>query len=244
MSDAHPKIKGTVAMLKNVAACMATMERLRDRGGGRPGLGVFYGHSGYGKTYAAIYVQNKTNAARVEVGDSWTRKVFLEKLCLELGVEPKGTIAALVDRAVETLLDDDRPLIIDEADKLVDKGMIELVRQLQEESGAPILLLGEEKLPSKLEKVERVHNRVLVWEPAQPCDLADARSLARLVSPIEISDELLDRVRAASSGRARRIVVNLDLLTEHARNNGLKALSGDDFHGDFYTGAAPRPRGA
>jgi len=235
---------GTVALLKNVAACMATMGRLMDRGPGRPGLGVFYGHSGFGKTYSAIYVQNKTRAARVEVGDSWSRKVLLEKMCLELNVEPKGTIAQLVDRVVETLVDDDRPLIIDEADKLCDKHMIEMVRQIQEESGAPVLLLGEEKLPAKLAEVERVHNRVLVWEPAQPCDLEDARALARLLSPIEIADDLLERIRRESQGRARRIVVNLDLVVEAARNAGLKSMAASDFGGAFYTGAAPRPRGA
>jgi DNA transposition AAA+ family ATPase len=244
MNAPTPSVKGTVALLKNVSACMEAMERLRDRGPGRPGLGVFYGHSGFGKTYSAIYVQNKTRAARVEVGDSWTRKVLLEKLCAELNVETRGTIAQLVDRVVSTLVDDDRPLIIDEADKLCDKGMIEMVRELQEASGAPVLLLGEEKLPTKIAEVERVHNRVLVWEPAQPCDLEDTRSLARLTSPVDIADDLLERIRAQSQGRARRIVVNLDLVTECARNIGQKTMSAADFKGSFYTGSTPRPRGA
>ncbi len=240
-----PPVKptGTIALLKNVASCMVTMERLRDRGPGRPGLGVFYGHSGFGKTYAAIYVQNRTRAARVEVGDSWSRKVLLEKLCLELGLETKGTIQKLVDRVVETLVDDDRPVIIDEADKLCDKGLIEMVRQLQEESGAPFLLLGEEKLPAKMELVERVHNRVLVWEPAQPCDAEDARALADLLSPIGIADDLLDLIRERSHGRARRIVVNLDLVVEAARNLGRTSMAAADYDGPFYTGSAPRPRG-
>lgn len=238
-----PTTRGTVALLKNVAACMVTMEKLRHRGPGRPGLGVFYGHSGFGKTYSAIYVQNRTNAARVEVGNSWTRKVFLEKLCFELNIEPKGSIAQLADKVVETLVDDERPVIIDEADQLCDRNMIELVRELQEASNAPFLLLGEEKLPSKLAQVERVHNRVLVWEPAQPCDLEDTRALARLVSPVEIADDLIAHIGAISGGRARRIVVNLDLVTEYSRNAGLKAISKADYQGEFYTGAAPRPRG-
>jgi DNA transposition AAA+ family ATPase len=244
MTAQIPQGTGTIAVLKNVAACMATMERLIDREPGRPGLGVFYGHSGFGKTYSAIYTQNRTRAARVEVGDSWTRKVLLEKICVELRVEPKGTIAQLVDKVVEALVDDDRPLIIDEADKLCDKGMIELVRQLQEESGAPVLLLGEEKLPSKLAEVERVHNRVLVWEPAQACDLDDARALANLVCKIQIADDLLTTIREKSGGRARRIVVNLDNVVEAARNLGLDRMTLSDYEGPYYTGSAPRPRGA
>ncbi|WP_197723273.1 AAA family ATPase [Blastochloris tepida] len=219
------------------------MERLRDRGGGRPGIGVFYGHSGFGKTKSAIYVKNKTNAALVEVGFTWSAKTLLQRLCVELRVETKGTLAQLADRVVETLVDDDRPLIIDEADKLCDKGMIELVRQIHEESGAPILLLGEEKLPSKIAREERVHNRVLVWEPAQPCDLADARTLAKVYCPIEVADDLIEMIRTKSGGRARRIVVNLDLVADFARNAGLKALGAADYAGPFYTGDEPKPRG-
>lgn len=235
--------KGTVALLKNVAACMAAMARLQDRGPGRPGLGVFYGFSGYGKSYAAIYVQNKTRAAMVEVGESWTRKDFLKKTCIELNVDTKGSVSALTDRIIETLSDDDRPLIIDEADKCCDKGFIELVREIQMKSGASVLLIGEEKLPAKLAETERVDNRVLHWEPAQPCDLDDARALARQLSPIEIADDLLERVRAESGGKARRIVVNLDLVTEAARNLGVTAMGAGDFSGDFYTGATPKARG-
>lgn len=233
---------GTVAILKNVAACMAAMTRLQDRGPGRPGFGVFYGFSGYGKSYAAIYVQNKTRAAMVEVGESWTRKDFLKKVCIELNVEAKGSISELTDRIIETLSDDDRPLIIDEADKCCDKGFIELVREIQMKSGASVLLIGEEKLPAKLSETERVDNRVLHWEPAQQCDMEDTRALARLLSPIDIADDLLERVRSASGGRARRIVSNLDLVTEAARNLGVASMSAADYAGALYTGSAPKAR--
>ncbi len=66
-------------------------------------------------------------------------------------------------------------------DKLVDKGMIELVRDINKAAQVPVLLVGEELLPQKLEQYERVHNRVLEWVLAQPCDLADARAQANLL---------------------------------------------------------------
>lgn len=236
---------GTIAILKNVAACMTAMERLMDRGPGRPGLGCFYGPSGYGKTYSAIYVQNKTRAARVEVRENWTRKVFLEKLAAELGLEIRGTISQLADRVIEALVDDDRPVIVDEADWLCDRRMIETVRGLQEDSGAAFLLLGEEKLPSKLAEVERVYNRVLVWEPAQRCDQEDARKLVDLLSPtICVADDLVTEIRERSSGRARLIVVNTDEVVTYARRTGLAQIALADYGGPLVDGRAPRPRAA
>jgi len=137
-----------------------------------------------------------------------------------------------------------RPLIIDEADKLVDKGLIEIVREIYEHAQCPVLLIGEELLPKKLLRVERVHNRVLEWFPAVPCDLADARHLANLyLKGVSISDKLLDTVRAAAKGRARRIVVTLDGMAAFARTRALKEIP-DNWDGPLCTGEPPQRRGA
>ncbi|ADZ70090.1 AAA family ATPase [Polymorphum gilvum] len=235
---------GGLAALKNVARFMTLVETLRGRSAHLPGIGVFNGPSGYGKSYSAIYAQNLTGALRVEVGDSWTRKKFLQSIVREAGHEPgRATIADLTEQAILVLGDDwDRPLIIDEADKLADKGMLELVREIQEHSQVPMLLIGEELLPAKLQQVERVHNRVLEWVPAEPCDIDDTHALADLFCPeLTLSDSLLERLLERSGGRARRIVVNLNKLKEHARNRQLSKLSAEAFADDwFYTGEPPR----
>jgi DNA transposition AAA+ family ATPase len=226
---------------------MVMTKRLVERSPHLPGFGVCHGHSGVGKTYASIFAQNKTRAIRVEVGDSWTRRTLLQKILKECGqnVKEKLSIADLADMAKAILGEDARrPLIVDEADKLVDKGFIELIRELLEASGAPVILIGEEKLPQKLLSVERLHNRVLHWMPAQPCDLDDARVLAKaFAAKVDIKDDLLESIVARSQGRARRIVTNLSNAEEIARNKGVKAL---DLKGwgseEFFTGEPPAPR--
>ena len=233
------------AALKNVMGCTALVTKLQNRTPGLPGLGVMNGPSGYGKTMASLYAQNRTRAIRVEVGDTWTRKTLLESILLEAGVhKPRGTIVDLARQAINILGDDpSRPLFIDEADRLVDKGMIEVVRELHEHSQVPVLLIGEEQLPEKLLRIERVHNRVLDWFPAQPCDLEDTRKLAALfLKGAEVSDGLLDRVREQCEGRARRIVTTLDDMAAWARNNGVQSLDEKTYNGGFFTGVPPRRR--
>lgn len=233
--------------LKNVASFMAMTMRLLERKPHLPGFGVCHGPSGFGKSYSALFAVNKIKAIRVEVGDSWTRRTLLRRILAEYGdrVKERMPISDLADLAKAALGEDvSRPLIIDEADKLVDKNMIEILRELQEASGASIILIGEEKLPAKLLTVERMHNRVLHWFPAQPCDLDDVRVLANAFAPkIDIKDDLLDMIRQRSGGRARRIVVNLDHAAEFARNRGHKMLDlkiwGSE---EFFTGEPPTPR--
>jgi DNA transposition AAA+ family ATPase len=242
----HPIQHGPIA-IKNVASFMAMTQRLIDREAHLPGLGVCHSPSGYGKSQASIYVQNKTKAVRVEVGDSWTRRTLLRAILREFGenVKERLPIADLAERVIAAMGEDpSRPLIIDEADKLVDKGFIEIVRELQESSGAPVILIGEEKLPTKLLTVERIHNRVLDWFAAQPCDLDDCKVFAKAFVPgVAIHDDLLEAIRVAAGGRARRIVVNLAVAAETARNKHLKALDLKIWGGEaFFTGAPPQPR--
>ena len=246
MSNHVSEVKGPVA-LKNVAAFMAMTMRLIERDPHLPGIGVCHGPSGYGKTYASIFAQNKTRALRVEVGDSWTRRTLLSAILREVGgaVAKRGTIADLAESVIVALGNDPaRPLIVDEADKLVDKGMIEIVRELHEHSGAPVILIGEEKLPTKLLSVERLHNRVLDWLPAQPCDLDDTRALAVAFAPkIRLGDDLLEAIRTQSGGRARRIVVNLARVAEVARNKAAISFGLKEWGTQaFYTGEPPQAR--
>lgn len=244
MTIQKQNVNGGYAALENVARFMTLVETLKTRDPHLPGLGVFHAPSGYGKTYAAIYGQNMTRALRLEVGDSWTKKKFLENLLREAGVEPgRASIADLTEKAIYALGEEfDRPLIIDEADKLVDKGMIELVREIHEHSQAPVILIGEELLPSKLKKVERVHNRVLEWVPAEPCSFEDTCLLAELYCPgLGLSEELLALTLEKSGGRARRIAVNLNKMLDHARREGESELSEMTFDASwFYTGEPPK----
>lgn len=229
------------APLRNVAAMGVLVERLRARGPHLPGFGVFHGYSGYGKTYAAIYAQNRSGGPRVEIGDSWTKKTLLRAILKEIGVnDPRGTVADLAEQVIGRLAEPDHPpLFIDEADKLIDKGMIELVREVQEASQCPVVLIGEELLPQKLERSERTHNRVLEFVTAQACDLEDARKLATALAPrYSFSPALLGRIVTESEGRARRIVTNIDRLVEWARGAGTTEID-ESYDGPLYTGRSP-----
>ncbi|GHE63807.1 transposase [Camelimonas fluminis] len=224
---------------------MRLVNRLRHRAYHQPGFGVMHGYSGYGKTYSAVYAQNKTLGPRVEVGDSWTKKTLVRAILREVGVQnPKGTVADMTEQLIGRLAAPEHPpLFIDEADKLVDKSMIEIVREIQEGSQVAVILIGEELLPQKLERIERVHNRVLAWATAQPCDIEDTIKLAKAFCPdLNPSMDLLEHVRRISDGRARRIVNNLAHMAEHARITGVTDFSMDNYRGELDSGKSPSRR--
>ncbi len=234
------------APLGNVAAMVELVMRLQNRTPGLPGMATYYGKSGLGKTTAAIWAGHKFRAHHVELKSRWTPKHFCEKVMEELGLDvgKRMTVSKMIDAISEQLGRTQRPLLIDEADYLLRHDMVEIARDFYEGSGAPVILIGEEHLPKKLEQYERVHGRMLDWVGAQTGTLDDVGFLAPLYAPgAEISAELQAAILEASRNSIRRISSNLAKVGEFAATRGLKAVGLAEW-GDtpFVQASAPNGR--
>lgn len=234
----------TIAPLRNVTAFMTMLRRLQDRGMNLPGMATFSGPAGWGKTSAAVFAATSQNAIVVQCGASVNRAWLCDKISVELGITPRGTIAHKVDAIGVELSTSQRPLILDEADHLIDRKHAELAREIYERSLAPVILIGEELMPQKMRALERLSSRMLVWQQAEPCDGEDLRVLAsRLIPGRSLSDEVSARLLEVCRGSLRRMATNLDGLRHHAELRGLETITAadvEDYH--FYTGTAPAPR--
>ena len=235
---------GGTAPLRNVTLCLQLLTRLNDRPAHLPGFGCIYGPSGYGKTTAAVYGAQRHSAYYIECGASWTAGSLVEALSYEVSGQPgRGTVARQTDEIIKLLAQDPRPIIIDEADHLVKKTMVDVVREISDKSTAPVILIGEEELPKKLRAFERAHNRVLEWVPAQPSDASDAAKLAKIYLPdLTIGDDLMRHIVETTRGVTRQIVINIDRIRELALQKSIRKIALSDWGDqDVYTGS-PKPR--
>ncbi|GAB6037667.1 ATP-binding protein [Fundidesulfovibrio butyratiphilus] len=231
----------TIAPLLNVSLFAGLVETVMNRAPDLPGMACFYGPSGYGKTFASTYASNKYRAFVVQIKSVWTRKKLCEQILSEMSIDQERTVPAMVDQIAEELSNSHRPLIIDEADFLVQKGLIEIVRDIYESSNSSVILIGEENMPSALRKWERIHNRMLDMKRAQPASLDDTRHLARLYCPgVDLADDMLAAIHEAAAGCTRRICVSLDRVRDYAAARGATALCRADYDGELFSG---RPGG-
>lgn len=149
-----------IADTANLGLCDIALERALDRTGSLPGMVCLYGPSGFGKSVAATHVACRRRAYYVQAKSVWTRKHTLIAILHEMGVRAsRATIPEMLDMVAQELALSGRPLIVDEMDHLVEKNVVELIRDIYESSQAAILLIGEEQLPNKLKKWERFHGR-------------------------------------------------------------------------------------
>jgi len=224
----------TIAPLSNVVRFTELLEALLSRPPGLPGFGVFYGRAGRGKTFAATYAINKHRAHYVECDFTWTQKAFCEALMVEIGLlSPRTVLNKPIYRAVAEIGDyfadnPRRALIIDEADFLVKRRMIEIVRAIYKHcasAGASIILIGEENMPNALKMWERVDSRVLKSSNAAPISGADIAVLARIIMPgVTVPQDVIEKLRKSTNGSARRAVTRLYDLREVANTRDLSEI--------------------
>lgn len=250
MNVSTPKVKyyGSpgAAPLKNIAILHEIVHLAQTRAIHLPGIVTFSGPSGFGKSTAAAYVAAQTQAYHVELKSHWSKKPFLEALLKAMGIPAARTISDMADQVAQELAASQRPLILDEFDyAVVREGMIDLVRDIYEQSNAPIVLIGEEKLPIKLKKWERFDGRIMDWAQAMPADLCDARALnAHYNRGIKVEDDLLQVLVSMSNGSVRRIVTNLERIASFAQMEGLKSIGMKQWGNQpLHTAQPPKTRG-
>lgn len=232
-----------IAPLQNVSHAWEALETAMNRPEHLPGMVALYGPSGVGKSMAAAWCANKSRAYYVELKSTWSKKAMLMAMQREMGMPPAKTIYEAVDQISEELALSNRPLIVDEADYLVEKNNVEVIRDIYEASHAAILLIGEEALPQKLAKWERFHNRILKWMPAKLCSIDDALSLSKIYAPIAWDEPMLLEIIKQSHGITRRVAVNLHEQAAQAAANGWDVVTIKLWgKRGFYTGS-PAPRG-
>lgn len=233
-----------VAPLRNVSALLTLVTRVQRRDFGLPGMATFYGPSGWGKSMAATYSANRVGALHVEVQPLWRAKQLLSCIAHELGLKPARTAADIFEQAVQFLGEYPRPILIDEADRLIRDDMIEVVRGLYEAADVPVILIGEEELPMKLQQWERVHGRMLDWVAAEPAELSDVTTLAAIYARgITLDDDLKLRLLDQSRRSLRRVSANLSEVKQTALREGWTHVTLAQWgKRQFFRGEAPPPR--
>lgn len=226
----------SAAMLKNVASITEAVEHALNRPPHLPGLVCFHGHSGFGKTTAALFLTVQFRAYHVEADSTCSRKELLLDIAEKMGLTPTKTIRELKTQIGEQLAASRRPLIIDDAHHPARKGFLEILLDIYKKSRdmGTIVLIGEPALPLELKKhFERIDNRILRWVEANPLDMDDARVLRDFYARgVMVGDDLLKEIHRSHDGCTRRIVIELENVREKALAMGLREIGLAEWTGE------------
>ena len=212
-------MKNVFLVTRNVSMFREAMGVLEDVEMGQPGLGLVWGRAGRGKTEAAREYAVRTGAVYLRVMEGWTPRGMLAALCKEItGTEPRTTEACK-----NTLMDAfgrfRRLVLVDEADRLRRVEMIEHLRDVHDETGAPIVLIGEEHLHAMISARRRLWSRVTQTVGFGPISVEDIILFAGRAAGLKMRPDAAGAVEKRSGGDFRLIYLDIRDLERMARTN-------------------------
>ena len=215
-----------MAMTTNVRRFLAAVRELTDRPLGVEGMGLLWGMPGEGKSTTVAYATNTLDGIFLRANACWTVTSMLGALMVELGQTAMRYRAPMVDASVRCLMERPRPIFIDEADYLLRQtDMLDVMRDIYDNTGCPVVLIGMETMARKVQTNGRFARRITQWVEFRGISPADARTLADTVCETGVEDDLLGRLHDASRKNIGRMTTGLSRIEQFARINHLDSVS-------------------
>lgn len=219
-------MKAKIAPVKNIARLGDALDAVIDRSDGTEGMVLVYGATGVGKSTALAYYLNQYNAIYVEASPAWSLGSMLSAICLAMGHMPKGRAADLEKQITDEMMQQGRPLFVDELDHILLPGqttslrMLEALRSIYDKSRMPVVMSGMDKIDRKIKLREQLARRVFQWVEFTDLDAADVRITADTLLDCHLEDDLLADIVTATQGRMGRLIPVLAAIDRRAKGNG------------------------
>jgi DNA transposition AAA+ family ATPase len=221
-------MKNVTAKVKNLLKLSAAYESLSSQDTSIPErMGIICGPTGAGKTTGVAWLMSNINGVYVRASQAWTPNGMLGKILLELGATPLRRNLQMLDLIVERLAMGNRPVFIDEARYLFDDiRLLNLLRDIHDLAGVPIILIGLKDLPKRVISCdEQLSRRVAQVIEFTTCDISDARRLADTCCEVLVDDPMLEEIHRQAKGAMGLMVLGLSDVERKAKSQQWEAIT-------------------
>lgn len=190
-----------------------------------PKMGLGYGNYGLGKTVGLEKITAKEDALLFRAVQTWTKSSVLREICNELNLDSQGQASYLYKRVIESLISEPRIIIVDEVDailKSTKNEVLELFRDIHDETGVIVFFIGMEESNAKFKKHRHYYSRIVELVEFKPIVKEDIKKFCEL-SDVKIEDDLIDFFYAKYPN-LRNIRVLLIRLEKYCELNGYESV--------------------
>ena len=225
-------MKYKIVPVKNVKNLTSAYEDLVQSAHGVPKMGLVHGVSGAGKTSATILLANRVNAIMVRATPTHTLSSFLSLIMKELSAAPMRRGADMVEFIVEQMQIQGRPLFVDEADSFTDPkvrcdrsfAILETLRSIHDLANMPVMLIGMNGIDKELASRYQIMRRLSQWVEFKPLNIEDANQITKACCEVNVEDDLINKVLAATGGNVGLLMVALSRIENAAKVNRLETI--------------------
>jgi len=213
------------AITKNVQRFIQGVEVVNTPIKGRIGNGLFYGPPGTGKTDVGQWYSAENDVPYIRSRKVSSQRSLLAIIVNELGLAPAFRSDDLFQQIVEELIERPTPIIIDEVDYLLKSGTVEVLRDINDMTNTPIIMMGMEHVHKKLRLYRHLYDRFTSVVRFELFDKQEIANLAAQTCSAKLSDCAVEFIERLGQGKLRLTMTWFTRAEQLSKRNGLDQIT-------------------
>lgn len=209
----------------NVKNFIGLVENLQNKPKNIPKMGLVYGELGLGKSQTALWLACKYDAIYLRATNLMTGRWLLEEIAKEMDEIPRYLTSDNFNLIVQKLKQKPQLIIVDEIDYLMNNlKTIEILRDIHDETGCPIIFIGMGLAHRKLERYKHLYDRFSEIVKFETFGVNDFPQIVSQLSEVTFTPDAVEYIYSKFN-RFRQIVQLINKMETFAKDNNLTEIT-------------------
>ena len=218
-------MKRKFVVTHNVKRFVDLMDTLKNAPANLPKMALVYGDFGLGKSQTIMWWVTNNDAIYVRCNHKMSARWLLTEIVEELDDVPTYLTSLLFKQIEDKLRERPKVLVVDEVDFLLNNSSaIEIVRDLHDKIGIPVVLVGMSLAEATLKRHKHIYDRLLGVLKFETFNKDDVAKIVTEISEVEFEPDALELV-CTKFNQFRQIVKFLNKAENVAEMNNLKTIT-------------------
>lgn len=226
-------MKKTFIRTKNVKQFVSLMDELQKLPSNIPKMALVYGEHGLGKSQTIQWWADKNDSVYVRATQGMTSRWLLSEIVEELGEEAYWHLQDNFELIENILKENPRVVIVDEIDYLIEKSIIETLRDLHDKTGCPMVLVGMGTADKKIARYPHLMDRIYKILKFEKFNSEDIKEILTELTDLKIKDDAIEYL-ATRTNQFRQLVKLINKVEKLMKTNQIQELDEYTMKGLLY----------
>ena len=218
-------MKRKFVITQNVKRFVDLMDTLKNAPANLPKMALVYGDFGLGKSQTIMWWVTNNDAIYVRCNHKMSARWLLTEIVEELDEVPAYLTSLLFKQIEDKLREQPKVLVVDEIDFLLNNSSaIEIVRDLHDKIGIPVVLVGMSMAEAKLKRYKHIYDRLLGVLKFETFNKNDVEKIVTEISKVEFEPDAME-VICNKFNQFRQIVKLINKVETVAAMNNLDLIT-------------------
>lgn len=215
-------MKKVFVKTKNVKNFISLISEIQNLPPNIPKFALVYGEHGLGKTNTIIWWATRNNAIYIRANNEMTQGALLKEIAIELGERPYYLMQDNLNVILKHLRSEPQIIIVDEVDYLIgNKNVIEVLRDIQDMTGIPIVLVGMSLIDKKISRFKHFEDRIYKKLRFEHFNISDIEEILKELTDLKFTVDAVSYL-STRTNQFRQLVKLINKLEKLSETNEIK----------------------